>query len=75
MNLVLRLPNDLKEKLDAAAQREGVTPDTLVISALREHLAEMEDIIIAEERLADLEAGRSKTVPLEELVAIYGVED
>jgi RHH-type transcriptional regulator, rel operon repressor / antitoxin RelB len=71
MNLVLRLPTDLQERLDAAAQREGVSPDTLIISALREHLAEMEDVMIAEERLADLEAGRSKTVPLDELVVRY----
>ncbi|MDH6266822.1 putative DNA-binding protein [Rhizobium sp. SG_E_25_P2] len=43
----------------------------MIISALREHLAEMEDVMIAEERLADLEAGRSKTVPLDELVVRY----
>jgi RHH-type transcriptional regulator, rel operon repressor / antitoxin RelB len=71
VKLVLRLPTDLQERLDAAAQREGVSPDTLIISALREHLAEMEDMMIAEERLADHEAGRSKTVPLDELVVRY----
>jgi len=46
-----------------------------VREAILEHLDDLEDVYLAEKRLEDLRAGRSHTVPLEEVMKDYGVED
>lgn len=39
------------------------------------HLDDLEDIYLAEKRLEDIRAGRSATVPLEDVMKRYGMED
>jgi len=43
--------------------------------AILEHLDDLEDLYIAEKRLADIRAGRVKTIPLEEVMKEYGMVD
>ena len=45
-----------------------------MIEAIREHLDDLEDLYLAEQRLMDLRAGRSETVPLDELMKGYGMD-
>lgn len=45
-----------------------------MIEAIREHLDDLEDLYLAEQRLIDLRAGRGKTVSLERVMKRYGVE-
>lgn len=52
----------------------GVTKTFYMIEAIREHLADLEDLYLAEQRLLDLRAGKSRTVPLEDVMARYGLE-
>jgi len=43
--------------------------------AILEHLDDLEDIYLAEKRLAAIRSGRTKTIPLEEVMRRYGLED
>ena len=63
----IRLPDDLSERLQKLAERTGRTKTFYVVEAIQEHLDEIEDIYIAEKRLIDIRAGRSRTYTLEEV--------
>lgn len=43
--------------------------------AILEHLNDLEDLYLAEQRLIDIRAGRSKTYSLEEVMEQYGLAD
>ena len=73
--LALRLPADLEARLDALAKRTGRSKSYYAREAIVAHLDDLEDIYLAEQRMSDLAAGRSDTVPLAELTARHGVED
>lgn len=70
----LRLPDDVSQRLKRLAERTGRTKTFYMIEAIREHLADLEDLYLAEQRLLDLRAGKSRTVPLEDVMARYGLE-
>lgn len=71
----LRLPDDIGHRLTALAERTGRSKTFYILEAIREHLDDLEDIYIAEQRLADLRAGRSRTYTSEEVEAMLNVED
>ena len=70
----LRLPDDVSQRLQRLAERTGRTKTFYMIEAIREHLADLEDLYLAEQRLLDLRAGKSRTVPLEDVMTRYGLE-
>ena len=43
--------------------------------AILEHLDDLEDRYLAEQRLADLRAGRATAIPLEDVIAAFDLED
>ena len=45
------------------------------IEAIQEHLDDLEDLYLAEQRLIDLRAGKSRTVSLDEVMKRYGLDD
>lgn len=71
----LRLPDDIGRRLTELAERTGRSKTFYILEAIREHLDDLEDIYIAEQRLADLRAGRSRTYTTEEVEAMLNVED
>ncbi|WP_332308394.1 type II toxin-antitoxin system RelB family antitoxin [Pseudomonas asplenii] len=73
--LAIRLPQDIENRLEALAAATGRTKTFYAREAILEHIDNLEDIYLAEQRLADVRAGRSKTMTLEELEQQYGVED
>jgi RHH-type transcriptional regulator, rel operon repressor / antitoxin RelB len=73
--LAIRLPEEIENRLDALAKATGRTKTFYAREAILEYLADMEDLYLAEQRMADIKAGRSKTIPLEELMKRYGLED
>ena len=73
--LALRLTPDIESRLDALARATGRTKSYYAREAIVEHLDDLEDIYLAEQRLADLRAGRSDTVALEALTKTHGLED
>ena len=72
--LAIRLPAEIEKRLDALAKSTGRTKTFYAREAILEHLDDLEDLYLAEERLIELRAGRSQTVPLEEVMKRYGME-
>ena len=68
------LPPEIEERLDALAKATGRSKSFYVREAVLEHLADIEDIYLAEQRLADLQAGRTKAVLIEQVMKRYGME-
>ena len=76
MNAVsLRLPDEVAQRLQSLARRTGRSKTFYMIEAIREHLDDLEDLYLAEQRLIDLRAGKSNAVPLEDVMKRYGLED
>lgn len=73
--LAIRLPIEVETRLKALAQATGRTKTFYARQAILEHLDDLEDLYLAEQRLIDIRAGKSKTVPLEEIMKRYGMED
>jgi len=73
--LAIRLPEEIEQRLDVLAKKTGRTKSFYVREAILEHLDDLEDIYIAEKRLADIRAGRSTTVSLGEVMKRYGMVD
>ena len=71
----LRLPDDLSQRLTLLAKRTGRSKTFYMIEAIAEHLEDLEDVYIAEQRLADVDSGKSKTIPLEEVMKRLGLEN
>lgn len=73
--LAVALPQDLEERLNALATAAGRPAASVVEAAVTEYLSDLEDAAIAEARLADIQAGRSRTVSLEEVERSLGLDD
>ena len=70
----LRLPDEISQRLEHLAELTGRSKTYYMLEAIREHMDDMEDLYLAEQRLADIRAGNSQTVPLEEVMKRYGLE-
>ena len=70
----LRLPEDVSARLQDLAERTGRSKTFYMVEAIREHLDDLEDVYLAEQRLSDHRAGKSQAVPLEEVMKRYGLE-
>ncbi len=72
--LAIRLPADIESRLEALAKATGRTKTFYAREAILEHLDNLEDIYLAEKRLENIRAGRSKTVPLGEVMKRYDMD-
>lgn len=72
--VALRLPDEVAQRLKRLADRTGRSKTFYMIEAIREHLDDLEDLYLAEQRLIDIQAGKSQSVPLEEVMERYGLE-
>ena len=70
----LRLPDDVSQRLQNLAQMTGRSKTYYMVEAIREHLDDLEDLYLAEQRLIDIRSGKTQTVPLEEVMKRYGLE-
>lgn len=73
--LALRLPPEIENRLEILARLTGRSKSFYAREAILEHLDDLEDAYLAGQRLAELRAGRSDTVPLADLMQRYGLED
>ncbi len=71
----LRLPDDIGNRLTYLAKETGRSKTFYIIEAIKRHLEELEDIYIAEQRLADIRAGRSSVLSSEEVEEMLNVDD
>jgi len=72
--LALRLPKEIENRLNVLAQATGRTKTFYAREAILKHLDDLEDLYLAEHRLIEIRAGRSKTHSLEEVMKRYGLE-
>ena len=70
----LRLPDDVAARLQQLAERTGRSKTFYMVEAIDRHIDDLEDLYLAEKSLIELRAGRSHTVPLEEVMKRYGME-
>ena len=75
MTFSIRLPADVDSRLERLSKSTGRTKAFYVKEAVLEHLDDLEDIYLAEKRLEDIRAGRSKVHTLEEVERELGLED
>lgn len=71
--LAIRLPERIEERLEQLAKRTGYTKAYYVEPAIIEHLKDLEDVEVADERLEKLRSGERQTVPLSQLLKKHGV--
>ncbi len=72
--LAIRLPDKIEKRLDRLAKRTGRTKTYYAREAILQHLEDLEDIYLAEKRLAEIRAGRVRTIPLEKVMRRYGLK-
>ncbi len=73
--LAIRLPEDIESRLNHLAQVTGRSKSFYVREAIKEHLDDLEDLYLAEQRLIDVRTGRSRTYNLEEIERDLGLAD
>lgn len=71
----IRLPDDVSTRLQDLAKITGRSKTFYMIEAIRTHLDDLEDLYLAEQRLIEVRAGRSKTHTLEEVERSLGLAD
>lgn len=71
--LAIRLPDEIEKRLEKLAKKTWRTKSYYVRQAILEYLEDMEDYYLAEERLKSF--NEAKTIPLEEIMKRYGLED
>ena len=72
--LAIRLPKDIEDRLTDLAEKTGRTKTYYAREAILQHLEDLEDIYIAQRRSEDIKAGRSHTIPLEDVMKRYDLE-
>lgn len=73
--LAIRLPEDIEKRLDALAKSTGRSKSFYARQAILEHLDDLEDVYLAEQRLTDIRAGRTETISLEDVIEKHGLAD
>ena len=71
--LAIRLPKDIEERLEDLARQTGRTKTYYVREAILEYLNDLEDVYLAEKRLEEIQAGRGRTLTLEEVEKELGL--
>jgi len=72
--LAIRLPPEIESRLEKLAAATGRTKTFYAREAIMEHLDDLEDVYLADQRLADLRAGKTQAIPLEDIMKHYGLE-
>lgn len=74
MTYSIRLPLEIKNRLEFLATQTGRTKSFYVKEAIIEHLDEIEDIYLSEQRLEDIRAGKTQTIPLQDVMKRYEMD-
>ena len=72
--LAIKLPENIEGRLTALAKATGRTKTFYAREPILKHLDDLENIYLAKKRLENIRAGRSKTIPLEDVMRDYGLE-
>lgn len=72
--LAIRLPKSIEKRLEKLARRTGRTKSYYVREAILQHLEDLEDLYLAEQRLERIQKGEERTIALEDLLKRDGLE-
>ena len=75
MAISIRLPKDIEDRLNQLSALTGRSKAYYVTAAIQEHLDDIEDYYTAEKRDQDVQTGRSKTIPLTDVMKRFGLDD
>ena len=75
MPISIRLDPETEGRLETLARATGRSKTYYIREAVLEHLADLEDTYLAAHRMENVRAGRSNTVPLEDVMKRYGLEN
>lgn len=73
--LAIRLSQDIEARLDALAKATGRTKTFYARQAILKHLEDLEDLYLAEQRLAQHKAKHTRTVSLDAMERKHGLAD
>ncbi len=73
--LAIRLPEDIETRLACLARDTGRTKTFYAREAIIAHIEDLEDLYLAEKRLIEYRAGRSKSYSLDEVERSLGLAD
>ncbi len=73
--LALRLPQELENRLTDLAKKTGRTKSYYAREAIIEYIDDLEDYYLAEQISQDIREGREQTIPLQDVLKKYGLED
>ncbi|MCO5084667.1 MAG: DUF6290 family protein [Rhizobiaceae bacterium] len=69
--LALRLPPDIEKRLDDLARKTGRTKSFYAREAILEHIDDLEDLYLAEQRLKE----NGPRISLEDMIEKYRIDD
>jgi RHH-type transcriptional regulator, rel operon repressor / antitoxin RelB len=72
--LAVRLPPSIEKRLEKLARRTGRTKTYYVREAILEHLADLEDLYLAEGILERIRSGDEEAIPLKVVMKRHGLE-
>lgn len=72
--LAVRLPPSIEKRLEKLARRTGRTKTYYVREAILEHLADLEDLYLAEGILERIRSGEEEAIPLKVVMKRHGLE-
>jgi RHH-type rel operon transcriptional repressor/antitoxin RelB len=72
--LAIRLPETIEKRLEKLAQKTGRTKTFYAREAILTHLADLEDLYLAEDRLGRIQSGEERTIPLKDVVKRRGLD-
>jgi RHH-type transcriptional regulator, rel operon repressor / antitoxin RelB len=75
MTYSIRLPDEIEKRLQNLSVKTGRRKSFYVKEAILEHLDDTEDIYLAEKRLERINSGRTQTIPLQEIMKQYGMDN
>ncbi|MDE0714594.1 MAG: DUF6290 family protein [Gammaproteobacteria bacterium] len=73
--LAIRLPAEIENRLERLAKATGRTKTFYAREAILEHLNNLEDLYLAEQRFLENRAGKSRTYSLDEVERELGLAD
>ena len=75
MTYSIRLPHEIEDRLENLSVKTGRSKSFYVREAILDHLDDVEDTFLAEKRLERINSGRTQTVPLQEVMKRYEMDN
>jgi RHH-type rel operon transcriptional repressor/antitoxin RelB len=73
--LAIRLPEDIENRLDNLARRTGRSKTFYAREAILQHLADLEDLYLAEQVALRIRSGEESTSTIDDMEARLGLAD